>query len=67
MMSTAAHAEEHGRLRVPATLPIPLLSDIAAGLSIIFSKPFLLERPLLKAISEAHFADRRHSHGEDTP
>ena len=23
-MSTAAHAEEHGKLRVPATLPIPL-------------------------------------------
>jgi antitoxin component YwqK of YwqJK toxin-antitoxin module len=26
----AAHAEGHGKLRVPATLPIPLLSDIAA-------------------------------------
>src|SRR5215207_7339187 len=29
-MSPAAHAEEHGKLRVPASLPIPLLSDIAA-------------------------------------
>ncbi len=29
-MSTAAHSEEPKRLRVPATLPIPLLSDIAA-------------------------------------
>jgi antitoxin component YwqK of YwqJK toxin-antitoxin module len=29
-LSTAARAEEHGTLRVPATLPIPLLSDISA-------------------------------------
>lgn len=29
-LSTAAQAEEHGKLRVPATLPIPLLSDISA-------------------------------------
>src|SRR3954469_16353233 len=28
-MSTAAHAEEHGKLRVPGTLPAPLLSDIS--------------------------------------
>jgi antitoxin component YwqK of YwqJK toxin-antitoxin module len=29
-MNTAAHAEEHGKLQVPAMLPIPLLSDISA-------------------------------------
>jgi antitoxin component YwqK of YwqJK toxin-antitoxin module len=29
-ISPATHAEEHGKLRVPATLPIPLLSDISA-------------------------------------
>ena len=29
-LNTAARAEEHGKLRVPATLPIPLLSDISA-------------------------------------
>jgi antitoxin component YwqK of YwqJK toxin-antitoxin module len=29
-MSTAARAEEHGKRHIPATLPIPLLSDIAA-------------------------------------
>ena len=29
-MGHAAHSEEHGRLRVPATLPIPLLSEISA-------------------------------------
>jgi antitoxin component YwqK of YwqJK toxin-antitoxin module len=28
-LNAAAQAEEHGKLRVPATLPIPLLSDIA--------------------------------------
>src|SRR5262245_1022971 len=29
-MSSAGHAEDQAKLRVPATLPIPLLSDIAA-------------------------------------
>jgi antitoxin component YwqK of YwqJK toxin-antitoxin module len=29
-MNTAARAEDHGKLRTPASLPIPLLSDIAA-------------------------------------
>ena len=29
-LNSAASAEEHRVLRVPATLPIPLLSDIAA-------------------------------------
>src|SRR6478735_10050670 len=29
-LNSAAPAEEHGKLRVPATLPLPLLSDISA-------------------------------------
>jgi antitoxin component YwqK of YwqJK toxin-antitoxin module len=29
-LNTAVRAEEHGKLRVPATLPVPLLSDISA-------------------------------------
>ena len=29
-ISTAAHSEEHGKLRVPATLAMPLLSEVSA-------------------------------------